>query len=98
MYFLNGMALLDINQQSTKSQVTKPKHVGLYNCYDTSDLSLRHIRAFDRWEFFVPRTRTTMTKFRSFSVAGPSSVRASFLSSKFLPFLSLLKTYLFSWS
>src|SRR6218665_339016 len=56
-------------------------------------------------KFFVHRTRTTMAKSRSFSVAGPSlwnrlppSAHASFLSSNLSTSLSLLKTCLFSWS
>ena len=57
----------------------------------TSASSLRPLHSLDRREFFVPRTRTTMAKSRSFSVAGPSlwnrlppSARASFLSPIFL--------------
>src|SRR6218665_797568 len=34
--------------------------------------SLRPLRFLDRRELFVPQTRTTMAKSRSFSVAGPS--------------------------
>ena len=34
--------------------------------------SLRPLRSLDRRELFVHRTRTTMAKSRSFSVAGPS--------------------------
>src|SRR6218665_2369008 len=34
--------------------------------------SLHPLRSLDRRELFVPRTRTTMAMFRSFSVIGPS--------------------------
>src|SRR6218665_2519783 len=68
----------------------------------TSASSLRPLRFLDRRELFVPRTRTTKAKSRSFSVAGPSlwnrlppSARASFLSSSLYTFLALLKTCLF---
>src|SRR6218665_520644 len=51
----------------------------------TSASSLRPLLSLDRRELFVPRTRTTMDKYRSFSVAGPSlwnllppSARASY--------------------
>ena len=67
--------------------------------------SLRPLCSLDRRELFVPRTRKTMAKSRSFSVAGPSlwnyrppSARASFLTSNLSKYLSLLKTCLFSWS
>src|SRR6218665_2516518 len=58
--------------------------------------SLRPLRSFDRRELFVPRTRTTMAKFRSFSVV------VSYLWNRFhfqLVLLSfppiLLRPYLF---
>jgi len=69
----------------------------------TSASSLRPLRSLDRRELFIPRTRTTMAKSRSFSVAGPSlwnclpqSARASLWSSNLSTSLSLLKTCLFS--
>src|SRR6218665_1791197 len=71
----------------------------------TSASSLHPLCSLDRRELLVPRTRTTMTMSRSFSVIGPSlwnrllpSTRASFLSSNLSMSLSLLKTCLFSWS
>jgi len=61
--------------------------------------------SLNRQDLFVPRTRTTMAKSRSFSIISPSlwkrlprSARASFLSSNFSTSLFLLKTCLFPWS
>src|SRR6218665_2611165 len=71
----------------------------------TSATSLRPLRSLDRWELFVPRTRTTMAMSRSFAVIAPSlwnrlpsSARASLLSSNLSTSLLFLKTCLFSWS
>src|SRR6218665_17955 len=86
------------HQRKTGTTITKRR-------LPTSASSLRPLRSLDRRELFVSRTRTTMAKSRSFSVAGPSlwnrlppSARASFLSSNLSTSLQLLKTCLFSWS
>src|SRR6218665_937494 len=79
-----------------------PKYLRYAIQLPTSASSLRPLHSLDRWGLFVPRTKTTMAKSRSFSLAGPSlwnclplSAHSSFLSSNLSTSLLLLKTCLF---
>ena len=86
-----------------KTDVSIVKNLGV----STPLLTLRPLGSIDRRELFVPRTRTTVDKSRSFSVAGLSFgiafhhqlvLHCYLVSSNLSTSLSLLKTCLFSWS
>ena len=90
----------------TKSlQGLAPKYLCDLMCKPLSARSSRPLRSADRFDLFVPRSRTSLTQHRAFAIVGPliwnhlpSEIRGRILVGNSPASFRCLKSFLFSWA